>query len=164
MKSRKYAVNLYLSFVLLSLAIVLGLSGCDQQRLAFMAIPNRSVLALSADDVVQVMSRAGFSDEQIIKFGPGLRSALLNSGACQVRQGEVVHAVFAVQGDYVHVATKMRGSFIYNAEKNGLQSEFRAQKPEDKQPLAAPADNSVSPLLKTQPTGNTAPKLQFFNG
>lgn len=166
MKSRRYAVKLNLCFVLLLLAVALSLSGCDQDRLTFLAVPNRSILALSADDVVQVMSRSGFSDEQIIEYGPGLRSALLNSGACQVKQGELVHAVFAVQGDYVHVATKMRGSFIYNAAKNGLQSEFRNAKPDlGQQAPVVPADgsNNAAPLLRTTPTGNTAPKLQFFN-
>ena len=166
MKSRKYAKNLYLCLVLLSLALAVGMSGCDEERLIFMPRPSRAVLALSADDIVQVMSRAGFSDEQIIEFGPGLRSALLNSGACQVRQGETIQAIFAVQNHYVHVTTKMRGSFIYNTEKKGLEGEFRSAKPEAKSQQASPADGAgaTSPLLQTTPTGNAAPKLQFFNG
>lgn len=165
MKSRKYAKNLYLCLVLLLLALAIGMSGCDQERLVFMPRPSRAVLALSADDIVQVMSRAGFSDEQIIEFGPGLRSALLNSGACQVQQGETIQAIFAIQNHYVHVSTKMRGSFIYNTEKNGLEGEFRSQKPEASRQVS-PADGAgaPSPLLQTTPTGNTAPKLQFFNG
>jgi len=166
MKSRKYSKNLYLCLVLLLLALAVGISGCDQDRLRFMPRPSRAVLAVSADDIVQLMSRAGFSNEQIIEFGPGLRSALLNSGACQVQQGETIQAIFAVQNHYVHVSTKMRGSFIYNTEKNGLEGEFRSAKPEAKIRQTSPADGSgaPSPLLQTTPTGNAAPKLQFFNG
>lgn len=168
MKSRKYAINLYLCLVPLMLAFAVGFSGCEEPRtIRFMAVPNGSILALSADDIVQVMSRAGFSDEQIIEFGPGLRSALLNSGACQVKQGRIVEAVFAVQGKYVHVATKMRGSFIYNTKGKGLQGEYESvERPStgQQQPSVAPggAPKGSAPLLETTPTGNKAPKLQFF--
>jgi hypothetical protein len=166
MKPRRYALNLYLCLPLL-LVFAVGLSGCDKpKRLIFRPVPNRSVLALSADDIVQVMSRVGFSDEQIIEYGPGLRSALLNSGACKIEQGETIQAVFAVEGDYVYVSTRSVGSFIYNVKKDGLESEFRAPKPEVKQPMTpsvVPADGSKGARPpKTVPTGNKALKLKFF--
>lgn len=83
------------------------------------ALSNQNVVALSADDVVQVMRRAGFSDEQILKLGTELRNALLYSGAAQVRLRDKVEAVFAVHGDYVFITTRLRGSFIYDAKKRG---------------------------------------------
>jgi hypothetical protein len=83
------------------------------------ALSNQNVVALSADDVVQVMRRAGFSDEQILKLATELCNALLYSGAAQVRLRDKVEAVFAVHGDYVFITTRLRGSFIYDVKKRG---------------------------------------------
>jgi hypothetical protein len=83
------------------------------------ALSNQNVVALSADDVIQVMRRAGFSDQQILALGTQLRNALLYSGAAQAKLRDKVEAVFAVHGDYVFITTRLRGSFIYDAKKQG---------------------------------------------
>lgn len=83
------------------------------------SLSNQDVAALDADDVVHVMRRAGFSDEQILALGTELRNALLYSGAVQVKLRDKVEAVFAVHGDYVFITTRLRGSFIYDAKKHG---------------------------------------------
>jgi hypothetical protein len=75
------------------------------------------VLALSADDVVRVMRRAGFSDRQIVEYGPDLHDGRAQSGAVQVRVNDKVEAVFAInrdRGDCVYISTRLRGNFIYN--------------------------------------------------
>lgn len=106
----------------LLLLFALGVMGCGgTRRSAIQVIPlsSRSVLELSADDVVRVMRRAGFSDPQILEYGPDLRDGLAQSGAVQVRIGNKVEAVFAINLDHgpcVYITTRLRGSFIYNLQ------------------------------------------------
>jgi len=83
------------------------------------ALSNQNVVALSANDVIEIMRRAGFSDEQILKLGTQIRNALLYSGAAQVKLRDKVEVVFAVHGDYVFITTRLRGSFIYDVKKHG---------------------------------------------
>ena len=108
----------------LLLLLALGVIGCGSstRRSGIQIIPlsSRSVLELSADDVVRIMRRAGFSDSQIVEYGTDLRDGLAQSGAVQVRIGNKVEAVFAINLDHgpcVYITTRLRGSFIYNVEK-----------------------------------------------
>jgi len=78
--------------------------------------------AVSAEYVVQVMLRAGFSDEQILQLGTDLRNELARSGAAQISVGDKVEATFAVQGDYVYVTAYKRGSFIYEMKTGRIRS------------------------------------------
>lgn len=111
-KSRSSGVNIVLLLALLALGVV----GCMQHTRGFEVVPvsNRHVLALSADDVVQVMRRAGFSDNQIMQLGPDVHDGLLESGAVQIKQSNKVEVVFAANGDDVYIGTRLRGNFIYN--------------------------------------------------
>ncbi|NIO40451.1 MAG: hypothetical protein GTO41_09820, partial [Burkholderiales bacterium] len=54
-----------------------------RSKKGFEVIPvsNRNILDLSADDVVQVMRRAGFSDNQILELGTDVRDGIFMSGA-----------------------------------------------------------------------------------
>ena len=103
---------------LLSLLLFLALfpAGCatNQSHGRVDPLPSQQVVALSADDVVRVMRRAGFSDEQILEFGTDVRNGLASSGAAQVRVGKKVEAIFAVDGNYLHGTSRPRGSFIYD--------------------------------------------------
>jgi hypothetical protein len=104
-------------FLLLLLTLLaFGPAGCAYQNTGIQVIPvsNRQVLALSADDVVQVMRRAGFSDNQIMQYGTVLRNGLAQSGAVEIRINKKVEAVFAVNGDAIYISTRLRGNFIYN--------------------------------------------------
>jgi hypothetical protein len=167
MKPIKYAankLNVVILLVVLSTAAV-WVCGCGEKPLRVVPVPSRQVKALTADDIIQVMSRAGFSDEQIIEFGPAIRGGLLNSGAVQVRQGDFVEAVFAVNDNFVYVSTRMRGSFIYNTQTNGYHTGR-----ESKTPQAEPAENGgrpadIPPAMKTSNTQNApnAPQLKLFN-
>jgi hypothetical protein len=110
----------------LVLLLALGITGCARSATGIRIVPlgNRSVLTLSADDVIQVMRRAGFSDQQILQYGPELRDGLAQSGAVQVRVNDKVEAVFAVnrdQGDCVYISTRLRGNFIYNVKSGWVE-------------------------------------------
>jgi hypothetical protein len=104
---------------LILLLLALGATGCARSATGIRIVPlsNKNVLALSADDVVRVMRRAGFSDRQIVEYGPDLHDGLAQSGAVQVRVNDKVEAVFAInrdRGDCVYISTRLRGNFIYN--------------------------------------------------
>ena len=100
----------------------LGFNGCahpGESDTAFKVIPigSRDVAVLSSDDIVRVMRRAGFSDEQIVELGTQLRNAILQSGAVEVKRGKVIEAIFAVNGKNLFITTRLRGNFIYNVDK-----------------------------------------------
>jgi len=102
--------------VLLLIALLaLGVVGCTQHT-GFEVIPvsSRNVLALTADDIVQVMRRAGFSDNQILEIGTEVHDALLQSGGVYIKVNKKVEATFAVSDDDVYISTRLRGNFIYN--------------------------------------------------
>ena len=102
--------------LLLLMLLAFGLVGCGYQNTGIQVIPvsNREVLALNSDDVVQIMRRAGFSDNQIMQYGTDIRNGLAQSGAVEIRINKKVEAVFAVNGDSIYISTRLRGNFIYN--------------------------------------------------
>jgi hypothetical protein len=102
--------------LLLLMLLAFGLTGCAYQNTGIQIIPvsNREVLALNADDVVQIMRRSGFSDNQIMQYGTDMRNGLAQSGAVEIRINKKVEAVFAVNGDSIYISTRLRGNFIYN--------------------------------------------------
>lgn len=108
------------TLILLAL-LVFGVFGCARTAGGIRVVPmgNRHVLALSPDDVVEVMRRAGFSDNQILEYGTDLRNGLAESGAVQIKIGRKVEAVFAInlnEGNCVYISTRLRGNFIYNVD------------------------------------------------
>jgi len=109
--------------ILTLLALVaLGIGGCARSSstgIQVIPLSNRSVLALSPDDVVEVMRRAGFSDGQILEYGTNLRNGLAESGAVQIKIGKKVEAVFAInlsESNCVYISTRLRGNFIYDVD------------------------------------------------
>jgi hypothetical protein len=101
--------------------LALGAGGCAHSDTGIRVIPlsNRSVLALEPDDVVEVMRRAGFSNNQILEYGTDLRNGLAESGAVQIKIGKKVEAVFAInlsEGNCVYISTRLRGNFIYDVD------------------------------------------------
>jgi hypothetical protein len=116
--SRISSVTIVLTLLAL---LVIGVVGCARSAEGIRIVPlsNRHVLALSPDDVVTVMRRAGFSDGQILEYGTDLRNGLAESGAVQVKIGKKVEVVFAVNlndGNCVYISTRLRGNFIYNVD------------------------------------------------
>lgn len=102
--------------LLLLLLLAFGLAGCGYQNtgIQFIPVSNREILTLNADDIVQIMRRAGFSDNQIMQYGTDLRNGLAQSGAVEVRINRKVEAIFAINGDSVYISTRLRGNFIFN--------------------------------------------------
>jgi len=94
--------------------LVLLLAGCA--GLEVKALGNAEVIALDGEDVVHLMRRAGFSDEEVLEHGTDLRNALALEGSAEVRSEGKVEALFAVSGHHVHVTTRDHGSVIYDAE------------------------------------------------
>jgi hypothetical protein len=98
-----------------SLLLVLNVAGCANNGTGarVVALANRDVAALTADDIACVMRRAGFSDAQVIDLGTDLRNSLASTGAAKIIIGDKVEAILALDGDYLHAASRRRGSFIY---------------------------------------------------
>lgn len=125
MKQVKKAL-LYSSVGGLVSLVILGLGGCGDGA-KVVSLSNREVATLTSDDIVRIMWRAGFSDEQILEVGTDLRNSLASTGAAKIMvgkkadvflavgedRGKKVEAMFCVDGDYLHIASRRRGSFIY---------------------------------------------------
>jgi len=128
---------------LVLLFLFLGVVGCVSTRsgksTGFQVVPvsSQDVAALSSDDIVRVMRRTGFSDEQILELGTQLRNALLLSGAAQVKQGNIVEAIFAIHNNNVYITARLRGNFIYDLQK-GSWVRLAAASPQS-QPKEPPA-------------------------
>lgn len=75
---------------------------------------NRDVANLSPDDTINVMEQVGFSDEQILRLGPGLHEALFTSGAAAITYGKEVEVVYAVKGEHLFIQSRTEGTFVYN--------------------------------------------------
>ena len=118
--------NSSMTIMLMLLALLaLGAVGCvrNSTGIRVVALSNRDVLDLSPNDVVELMRRAGFSDNQVLEYGTDLRNGLATSGAVQIKIGKKVEAVFAVNlsdGDCVFISTRLRGNFIYNVDTGWL--------------------------------------------
>lgn len=91
-------------------------SSLDSDPIALQVVPrtNKDVADLSADDIVRVMQRVGFTDEQILQLGPDLHNALLKSGAAGIVNGKRTEAVFAVNGGHLFIRSRSGADFVYN--------------------------------------------------
>jgi hypothetical protein len=107
--------------------LALGMTGCctsstTSSELRITPLSNKNTITLSADDIVRIMRRAGFSDEQILELGGRMHDSLLHSGAAQLEIGNRVEALFAANNNFVYIATRLRGSFIYDVKNGRLVS------------------------------------------
>jgi hypothetical protein len=104
---------------LVLLAGFTGVSGCgsspkeEKPALDVTPITGRDVVALSADDIVRVMRRAGFTDVEIVTVGPYVRNALATAGGARLKLDNTVDAMFAVDGNNLHISSRRAGSFVY---------------------------------------------------
>ena len=101
---------------LLLALLTFGVVSCAQRGFEVVPLGHQEVLTLSSDDIVRVMRRAGFSDNQILEYGTDLHDALARSGAAQIKINKTLQAVFAINGDSVYISTRLRGNFIYNVK------------------------------------------------
>jgi hypothetical protein len=82
--------------------------------LRIVARSGHEVIRLSPDDVVRIMQRVGFSDDQILDLGPDLYNALLLSGAAEVFYGKRTEMIFIVSSRQVQIQSRSRGTFVYD--------------------------------------------------
>ncbi len=109
---------------LLLTLLAFGVVSCAANRgLNILPLRNQHVLNLSSDDIVRVMRRAGFLDNQILEHGTDLHSALYREGAAQIKIRRKPEAVFAINGDAVYISTRLRGNFIYNVKTGWVAGE-----------------------------------------
>lgn len=100
----------------------LGAGGRQQQQqqrhrkglIQIMPQPNREVADLNPDDVVRIMRRIGFTDEQILELGTDMHEALFSSGAARVIYGQETEALARVNGMQVYIGSRSRGNFVYD--------------------------------------------------
>lgn len=114
MKQNTYRVAIGGLLIVLSFTALLGMVGCAHTQAQVIPVSNREVAAMNAEDIVRVMLRAGFANEQILELGTELRNELALSGAAQINEGDKVQAILAVDSGYVYVSSRLRGSFIYD--------------------------------------------------
>ena len=116
MKSNRQKSILSVATTLSLFIMALSLAGCTSMRSGIEVIPlnSRNVLELSADNVVDIMRAAGFSDEQIIEYGTAVRDGLAQTGAVQINVNRRAEAIFAVKEQDIYISTQLRGLFIYN--------------------------------------------------
>jgi hypothetical protein len=118
----KLTIPNVIAALLLTLFLLLDGAGCanngGNDSTAFQVVPvgSRDVAVMSSDDVVRVMRRSGFSDEQILVLGTQVRNALLLSGAVEIKRGKIIEVIFAVNDNNLFITTRLRGNFIYNIE------------------------------------------------
>jgi len=115
MKSRDVQIRQIGLLVALSVCLCLGLIGCARHA-HLRPLGHTEVIALSADDVVVILQRAGFSDSDILHTGADLRNGLAEFGAAQIESKGRVRCIFSVYGRKVYVTTSEHGSFIYEVE------------------------------------------------
>lgn len=77
-------------------------------------LSNREVADLSPDDVVKIMRRIGFTDEQILELGTDLHDAIVTSGAVKVIDRQETEAIARVNGMQVYIGSRSRGNFVYD--------------------------------------------------
>ena len=98
------------------------------EELRIVARSGREVVRLSPDDVIRIMQRVGFSDNQILDLGPDLYNALLTSGAAEVFYGRHTEMIFAVGNRQVRIQSRTRGTFVYDV----LMQQFVLGSPSDR--------------------------------
>lgn len=70
---------------------------------------------VAAPSLARAMLRAGFTREEILDLGPGIRRSIAESGGAQARrQGEVV-ALFSYKEGKLYVTSTNSGTFILDA-------------------------------------------------
>ncbi|MEN6334576.1 MAG: hypothetical protein ABFE01_09960 [Phycisphaerales bacterium] len=79
------------------------------------------VATLSPDDIVRIMQRVGFADEQIMELGTPLHNAIRFEGAAVVYYKKEALAMFVADGDYIKIRTRS-GSLTYEVSKGQFVS------------------------------------------
>jgi hypothetical protein len=100
--------------ILSSLLLALCIAGCIRTGMRVVPVSANNVLILSADDIIQIMQRSGFTDDQIVDLGPEVQRNLATYGGAQITIRGRMEVIFAIDGNDIFISTLTRGSFVYN--------------------------------------------------
>ncbi|MBP7050831.1 MAG: hypothetical protein KBE65_07445 [Phycisphaerae bacterium] len=94
-----------------------------QQRSPYRVVPKQSMstASLVPDDIVAIMRRIGFMDEQVLELGTDLHNALRFTGAAEIFYNKEKLAIFIADGSLVRVRSKM-GSADYDVANHRFVS------------------------------------------
>lgn len=101
--------------------VVILLAGCAaDSNVQRVSEPVSSVAVGSPGDVSAMtlagaMLRAGFSHEEILELGPGVRRSLAQGGGAQARRGGDVFALFSYNEGKLYVTSASSGTFVMDA-------------------------------------------------
>jgi hypothetical protein len=90
------------------------LGGCMRSGIKVVPVPSQDVLTLTPDEVILILQRIGFVNEQIREHGWSVSEGLAKSGAVRIFVDGSVEAGLAIKGDEVFISSRSRGQFIYN--------------------------------------------------
>lgn len=94
----------------------------QKSNIKIVPVPSQDVLSLNADEMMQILSRIGFTDSQIQEHSFSVRDGLSKSGAVRIFIDDVVQAGLAVRGDEVFISSRNNGQFIYNIKTGWINS------------------------------------------
>jgi len=106
--------------IFILLWVLLCFAGCKSVKLNISPVGNPDVADLTAEDIVLILIRAGFTEDQVMVLGTALHNQLSTSGAVEINGENKVEAIIAVSGDCIYVSSRMRGHFIYNYKEKGF--------------------------------------------
>lgn len=109
------------SVVIVSSLLMIFLGGCLRSGMKIIPFTNQHVMELTADETIQIMKAAGYSNEQIQKYGWSVRDGLAKSGAVRIMKNSAVTAGFAVRGDEIYISSRSTGRYIFNVNTQQLQ-------------------------------------------
>lgn len=70
---------------------------------------------ISAMTLARAMTRVGFTREEILEFGPGIRRSLATSGGAQARRADELVALFSHMQGRIYVTSGNTGTFVVDA-------------------------------------------------
>lgn len=70
---------------------------------------------VSAASLARAMIRAGFTRDEILELGPGIRRSLASNGGAQARREGRVHALFSYMQGRLYVTGSNTGTFVLDA-------------------------------------------------
>src|SRR3546814_1935859 len=96
--------------VALALVTLGGCASLDQNirtvEAKVLPITVGQVAEVSAYDLAMAMTRAGFTSEHILGYGPAVRNALAMSGGAQIRNGDMISALFSAFDNKLYVTSR----------------------------------------------------------
>lgn len=96
--------------------LALSLSGCVRSGIRIVPVAANEVLELSADDIVLIMQKVGFTNDQILDYGPAIQEALKTRGSAKVLIDGQVEIILSIKQGDVYIGSLSRGLFIYNPQ------------------------------------------------